>query len=192
MTPALHSDAQQKIFEVQAFCSAKYFCRQQLIAKYYTWTGDSIPQACGKCDNCVSCTKENAQTLQDAVDDVCEMMEVVRCLTAQHENITKDDVIDVFTKAKTKEMETKGYFTSKAYNRIYTRKVLRTKDLASQALSDLIASGFVKQICELKGQKKQMTCNTYILGVEENAQRSVQDRPWVYLIPCRQTQAKKK
>jgi len=184
VTPTPISDAQQKIFQVQSFCSAKYICRQQLIAKYYAWDGDSLPDKCGQCDNCVSHIEDDAQQLQDAVDDVCEMMEVIRCLTAQYENVTPKDIINVFTRAKTKDMDTKGYLTSEVYRRIYTRKVLVSKDFALQALNDLIASGFVKQICELKRQKEcQMTCSTYIIGVKESAENTVRNRSWVYLAP---------
>jgi hypothetical protein len=185
-------DAQQKIFEVQSFCSAKYFCRQQLIAKYYAWDGDSIPNGCGKCDNCVSCIADDAHQLQNAVDDVCEMMEVVRCLTAQHQNVTQQDLVDVFTHAKTRDMETKGYMTSEAYKRTYIRKVLVSKDLAHHALNDLIASGFIKQVCELKRQKEcHMTCNAYIIGVKENAENSIRNKSWVYLAPRRQRRTKR-
>jgi superfamily II DNA helicase RecQ len=182
---------QQKIFEVQTFCSTKYFCRQQLIAKHYAWDGDSTPETCGKCDNCVSCIEDNVQELPNAVDDVLEMMETVKCLTAHHENVTPKDVVDVFTHAKTIDMESKGYISSEAYKRTYVRKVLVSKDLALQALNDLIVCGLVKQVCELKRQKeRQMTCNTYIRGVVDNAVQSVRNRSWVYLAPCRQKRSK--
>jgi hypothetical protein len=185
-------DSQQKIFEVQYFCSRKYFCRQQQISAYYAWDGDAPVQDCGKCDNCVSRTAHNVQDLPDAINDIYELLEVIKSLTTQHACITPRDVIDVYTHAKTKELERKEYLTSEAYKRTYTRKVLVSKELASQALDDLVASGYVKQACTLKKQKeRQMTCSTYIQGVKENAEILVGSRSWVYRALSKQRRGRK-
>jgi hypothetical protein len=163
----------------------KYFCRQQQISAYYSWDGDAPAQACSRCDNCRSCL--DVQALPDAIDDVCELLEVTKSLTAEHPNVTPKDLIDVYTHARTKDMESKGYLTSEAYKRMYTRKVLVSKDLAMQALQDLVVFGYVKQTCMLRRQKeRQMICNTYIYGVEENAESLIRGKSWVYRAPRRQ------
>jgi hypothetical protein len=185
----LNLESQQKVFEVQLFCSAKYRCRQQQLADYYSWDGDPEAQPCGMCDNCVNRIKDDAQQLPDAVDDVCNMVMVIRSLTMHHENVTPKDVIDVYTHAKTKDMETKGYLTSEAYQHTYARKVLKTKELASLALDRLVADRLVKKECVLKGQneRQSVTCNSYIRGVAANVESLVRNRSWVYLAPRRKS-----
>jgi len=180
-------DSQQKIFAVQYYCSTKYFCRQQQISEYYSWDGDASAKACSKCDNCVNCIKNNVQDLPDATDDIYELLEVTKSLTAQHPYVTPKDVVDVFTHSKTGDMESKGYLTSEAYKREYTRKVLVSKELAFQALHDLVVSGYIKQACTLKKQKeRQMTCSTHIHGVRENAENFIGNKSWVYKAPRKQ------
>jgi hypothetical protein len=121
---------------------------------------------CGKCDSCISCIEHDIQDLPDAIEDITELLEVTKSFTAQHPCITPKDIIYVYTHAKTKDMENKGYLTSEAYKRIYNRKVLIAKELAFQALQDLVISGYVKQTCFLKKERK-MTCSTYIECVKE-------------------------
>ena len=118
--------------------------------------------------------RHNVQDLPDATDDVYKLLEVTKSLTSQYTNITPTDIINVYTHAKTKDMEYKGYLTSEAYKRVYTRKVLLSKELASQALQDLVVSGYVKQACTLKRVKeRQMVCSTYVHGVKDNAENFV-------------------
>ena len=148
---------------------------------------------CGVCDNCVNRIKDDAWQLPDAVDDVCEMTNIIKSLTIHHENVTPQDVIDVYTRAKTKDMEAKGYLTSEAYQRKYVQKALKTKELASFALDRLVADGLVKKECVLKKQKeRQLTCSTYIRGVAANVESIVRNRSWVYLAPRRKSKEGRK
>jgi hypothetical protein len=152
-TSTINPESQRNVFEVQYFCSTKYTCRQQQLANHYAWDGDPDAQPCGICDNCISCTRDDVQQLPDATDDVCEMVTVIRSLTTHYYNVTPKDAIDVFMHAKTKDIESKGYLASEAYQRTYIWKALKTKELASLALDRLIADGLVRKDCVLKRQK---------------------------------------
>jgi superfamily II DNA helicase RecQ len=99
----LNPQSHQKVFDVQHFCTTKCSCRQQQLADYYSWDGDLEAQPCGVCDNCVNRIKDDAQQLPDAVNDVCELVSVIQSLTTDYENVTPQDVIDVYTHAKTKD-----------------------------------------------------------------------------------------
>jgi hypothetical protein len=186
---AVNTQRQHKLFEVQHFCSTRYVCRQQQLANYYYWDGDPVVQPCGICDNCVDSMKDDAQQLPDAVDDVCELVTVIQSLTTSYENVTPQDVINVYTHAQTKDMEAKGYLTSEAYQRKYVRKVLKTKELASFALDRLVADRLVRKECVLT-KDRLLKCNTYIRGVSENVESLVRTRSWVYLAPRRKSRFK--
>jgi hypothetical protein len=133
--------------------------------------------------------KDDAQQLPDAVDDVCELVTVIQSLTTSYENVTPQDVINVYTHAQTKDMEAKGYLTSEAYQRKYVRKVLKTKELASFALDRLVADRLVRKECVLT-KDRLLKCNTYIRGVSENVESLVRTRSWVYLAPRRKSRFK--
>jgi hypothetical protein len=191
--PTINPESQQKVFEVQHFCATRYTCRQQQLANYYSWDKDPVTCPCSVCDNCVSSINDDAQQLPDAVDDVCEMVNVIQSLTTHHENVTPQDVINVYTHAKTKDMEAKGYFMSEAYKRPHDRKVLKTKELASLALDKLVAERLVRKECVLKKQKeRQLTCSAYIRGAAENVESLVRTKSWVYRVPRRKSKGKRK
>jgi superfamily II DNA helicase RecQ len=106
-----------KLFEVQYFCTAKYLCRQQIIAEHFSWDTDKSVDSCNKCDNCLSRISDNAQLLPDAQDDVIELIEVIKSLTTSEsdvQDISPMNVIDVYSHAKTTEMKKRGLIDSAA------------------------------------------------------------------------------
>ena len=173
-------DSQQKIFEVQYFCMTNYFCRQQLISGYYAWDGDPPSQVCGRCDNCTRCIEHNVQDLPDATDDVYELLEVTKSLTSQYTNITPTDIINVYTHAKTKDMEYKGYLTSEAYKRVYTRK---GSSVERTCITSTSRPGcFWLRQASLYSEKSKGTSG----GVQHLCSWCQRNRSWVYRAPRRQ------
>ena len=173
----------RKLFEVQYFCSAKYKCRQQMIAQHYSWNSDPPVDPCNTCDNCMNSLLHNVQNLPDAKNDVFELVEVIRSLTDHFSEITPQNVIDVYTHAKTKEMKEKRFTESAAYQRQYRRKVLSTKELVHAALDDLILLELVEQQTVLqRPNEHHLTCNMYIRGVKGDAKSTIERREWVYRV----------
>jgi hypothetical protein len=126
----------------------------------------------------------NVQELPDAKNDIIELVEVIKSLTHCFSQITPQNVIDVYTHAKTKEMKEKRFTESAAYQRQYQRKVLSTKELVQAALDDLILLELVEpQTVLQRPTEHHLTCNTYVRGVKDDAKSTIQSKEWVYRVP---------
>ncbi|PKB99265.1 ATP-dependent DNA helicase, partial [Rhizophagus irregularis] len=101
--------AASKIFEVFYYCISQYECRQQLIWKYQAWPDEEKPSVCERCDNCIK-RIANRPKLIDGKEEIMKLLEVVEFLT-QKEQVSPDDIIDVFRGGKTKRIKQKKWDT---------------------------------------------------------------------------------
>ncbi|PKY60210.1 hypothetical protein RhiirA4_430954, partial [Rhizophagus irregularis] len=105
--------AANKIFEVFYYCISQYECRQQLIWQYQAWPDENKPSVCNKCDNCIK-RIANKPKLLDGKDEIMKLLEVVEFLS-QEEQVSPDDVVDVFRGGKTARVKQKKWDTLPIY-----------------------------------------------------------------------------
>src|SRR5437763_3530852 len=139
-----------KIFEVFYYCNSQYECRQQLIWQYQAWLDEVKPPVCRKCNNCVN-RIANKPKLLDGKEEIIKLLEVVEYLTERNEQICPDDIVDVFRGGKTAKIKQKNWDTLPVYP-TEKRKILKTKELAQFALTDLVVRGLVQEKIILRKQ----------------------------------------
>ncbi|CAB4396109.1 unnamed protein product [Rhizophagus irregularis] len=95
------SDTKHKIREVLFYCSTVYQCRKQAISNYFAWPGDPVPQ---ECDNCIRRVTDNPVYI-DVQSDVLKMLEIINVTTKMHQQITRNNIVDVFRQSQAKEVK---------------------------------------------------------------------------------------
>jgi superfamily II DNA helicase RecQ len=174
--------AASKIFEVFYYCISQYECRQQLIWKYQVWPDEEKPSVCEKCDNCIK-RIANRPKLIDGREEIMKLLEVVEFLT-QEEQVSPDDIIDVFKGGKTKRIKQKKWDTLSVFP-TEKRKVLKTKELVQFALADLVVRGLVQEKIILRKQFEggtSLSSSIVIIGVVRGAQANANMQTWHYYV----------
>ncbi|RIA78830.1 hypothetical protein C1645_842247 [Glomus cerebriforme] len=113
------------------------------IWKYQGWPDEEKPPVCEKCDNCIKRTA-NRLKLIDGKEEIIKLLEVVEFPT-QEEQVSLDDVVDVFRGGKTMRIKQKKWDTLPVFP-MEKRKVLKTKELVQFALADLVVRNIAKTI----------------------------------------------
>ncbi|CAI2186131.1 14462_t:CDS:2 [Funneliformis geosporum] len=81
----------------------------------------SKPPICEKCDNCIK-RIANKPKLFDGKEKIMKLLEAIEFLTQKEQQISPDDIVDIFRGGKT---------------------VLKTKELVQFALADLVVHSLV-------------------------------------------------
>ncbi|CAG8587845.1 3309_t:CDS:2 [Dentiscutata heterogama] len=105
------------------FCINTYQCHLQIVAQAYAWPGKPTPVVCKRCDNCLRHSQDKPE-LQNAFNEIKEILDIVEMLCANFtKKIRPADVVDIFCHP---------IKSSKP-------KILKNSDLATLALTDLVA-----------------------------------------------------
>ncbi|RIB09679.1 hypothetical protein C2G38_2267158 [Gigaspora rosea] len=186
---------QKELFNVIAFCTTQYDCRQRFLCKYLWPELLSSYDECNNCDNCQKRNKENPQ-LTDAFSEILEILEVVEALTKNSLiEVSPDNIVDVFSRSNTDKIRKNKYNELTLQRdskevKLYEEKlptILILKETARIALNDLVCKNLVKQ--EIWLQKSKMTqylsCSTVVVEISENAKENAKKECWEYWIYSR-------
>ncbi|UZO18211.1 uncharacterized protein OCT59_009531 [Rhizophagus irregularis] len=171
-----------KIFEVFYYCISQYECHQQLIWKYQAWPDEEKPSVCERCDNCIK-RIANRPKLIDGKEEIMKLLEVVEFLT-QEEQVSPDDIIDVFRGGKTKRIKQKKWDTLSIFP-TEKRKVLKTKELVQFALAELVVRGLVQEKIILRKPFEggtSLSSSIVVIGVVRDAQANANMQTWHYYV----------
>ena len=164
-----------------------YICRHYLLCNYYAWPGDSIPQSCNDCDNCLRRLKDHP-ILCDISDDVDRMLEVVEAVTDflnnQQKEASRQDVVHVFCQAKNKSVKEKGLSELQIYKSNLPQKIKKQDD-ALHLLDWLIIEELVIREIVLRESNtnlSNLSCNLIIYGLKDGAVVEAKSRGWNYLL----------
>ncbi|RGB24504.1 P-loop containing nucleoside triphosphate hydrolase protein [Rhizophagus diaphanus] len=174
--------AANKIFEVFYYCISQYECCQQLIWQYQAWPDENKPSVCNKCDNCIK-RIANKLKLLDGKEEIMKLLEVVEFLL-QEEQVSPDDVVDVFRGGKTARVKQKKWDTLPIYPS-EKRKVLKTKELVQFALADLVVRGLVLEKIILRKPFEggtSLSSSIVIAGVMQGVQANANMQTWNYFV----------
>ncbi|RHZ67401.1 hypothetical protein Glove_301g3 [Diversispora epigaea] len=166
------------------YCNSQYECCQQLIWKYQAWPNEESPPICEKCDNCVNRIAKKPKLI-DGKEEIIKLLEVVEFLTQQRdEQIGLDDIIDVFRGGKTAKVKQKKWDTLPVYP-TEKRKVLKTKELVSFALLDLVVRGLVQEKIILRRPNEGnlgLSSSIIVVGIVQGVQANVNMHTWQYFV----------
>ena len=175
--------ATNKIFEVFYYCNSHYECRQQLIWQYQAWPGETKLPICEKCDNCIR-RIANKPKLLDGKEEIIKLLEVVEFLTQKEQQISPDDIVDVFRDGKTARIKQKKWDTLPVYP-TEKRKVLKTKKLVQFALVDLVVRGLVQEKIILRSLSEGsigLSSSIIVIGIVSGAQANANMQTWNYFV----------
>jgi hypothetical protein len=113
-----------------------------------------------------------------------KLLEVVEFLTQEEEQISPDDVVDVFRGGKTMKIKQKRWDVLPVYP-TEKRKVLKTKELVQFALADLVVRGLVQEKIILRKQFEggtSLSSSIVIAGVAQGAQANANMQTWNYFV----------
>ncbi|CAG8684064.1 19507_t:CDS:2, partial [Rhizophagus irregularis] len=145
------SDTKHKIREVLFYCSTVYQCRKQAISNYFAWPGDPVPQECTLCDNCIRRVTDNPVYI-DVQSDVLKMLEIINVTTKMHQQITRNNIVDVFRRSQAKEVKSQFEDALLLLDDLILRKIVE-KDI-------ILNRSSTGQTC---------TCSVFIFGLAEDA-----------------------
>ncbi|RIA85085.1 hypothetical protein C1645_831336 [Glomus cerebriforme] len=95
-------------------------------AMHIIFFNENKPPVCNKCDNCIK-RIANKLKLLDGKEEIMKLLEVIEFLT-QEEQISPEDVVDIFKGGKMMKIKQKKWDTLPVYP-TEKRKVLKTKEL---------------------------------------------------------------
>uniref|UniRef100_U9TPM2 DNA 3'-5' helicase n=1 Tax=Rhizophagus irregularis (strain DAOM 181602 / DAOM 197198 / MUCL 43194) TaxID=747089 RepID=U9TPM2_RHIID len=136
------SEAKHKIREVLFYCSSIYQCRKKAIVDYFAWPENLASRECNICDNCL-CRASDNPVWVDIRADVKKMLEIIKAITSERQQIIRNNVIDVFHQFQAKEIKNK-FREMPVYLEKFSRK-LKTKEDAFLLLDDLVLRDLVKE-----------------------------------------------
>src|SRR5205814_2689759 len=122
--------------------------------------------------------------LLDGKEEIIKLLEVVEYLTERNEQICPDDIVDVFRGGKTAKIKQKNWDTLPVYP-TEKRKILKTKELAQFALTDLVVRGLVQEDIILRKPfegSKGLSSSIVVTGVISGAQASANMQTWPYFV----------
>lgn len=135
------------------------------------------------CNNCVKRITDKPKLL-DGKEEIMKLLEVVEYLTQETgEQISPEDIIDVFRGGKTAKIKQKNWDTLHVYP-TEERRVLKTKELVQFALTDLVVRGLVQEeiILRKPSENRGLSSSIVVIGVVPGAQASVNMQTWHYFV----------
>lgn len=158
-----------------------YQCCKQILVNYFAWPGDPTPEVCMVCDNCVRRIADNP-VFVDVKLDMQKMLKVIDEITKVKQQVTRNDVVDVFRQSQAKDIKNQfGHLP--IYQEKFSR-ILRTKEDALLLLDDLVLRKLVEEDIiltkSLSGQT--FTCSIFIFGIAEDALAKANNQNWIYLV----------
>ncbi|RHZ43628.1 hypothetical protein Glove_960g2 [Diversispora epigaea] len=175
------SKAKQKIWEVLFYCSSIYQCRKKIIIDYFAWPEDSSSNECNICDNCLR--RINDKPVQiDVQTDVKKILEIVETVTSQKQQITRNNIIDIFRQSQAKEVKNQ-FGELPVYLEKFSRKT-KTKEDAFLLLDDMILRDLIKEniILTKLASTQTLICSVFILGITDEAITKTYIENWKYFI----------
>ena len=174
----------EKIFEVVHFCEEQYICREYMLAKYFSWNGDTLNPPCGHCNNCLRVQNESVHRV-DVKSDAIRMIEVVEeVMNKLHESnkiTTPKDVVQVYCNLKCDNEE----LTSLKIYGEKQKKLVQTKADALHLLDLLIIREMVKVMINLYRPNPNgnvLQTNIHIVGIVEGGSALIMVENWeIYL-----------
>ncbi|RHZ48037.1 hypothetical protein Glove_562g38 [Diversispora epigaea] len=140
---------------------------------FEAWSNEVSPPVCEKCDNCINKITKKPKLL-DGKEEIIKLLEVVKFLTQERsKQISPDDIIDVFGGGKTAKVKQKKWDTLPVYP-TEKRKVLKTKELISFTLLDLVVRGLVQEKIILRRPNEGnlgLSSSIIIVGVVNGASK---------------------
>ncbi|RHZ66987.1 hypothetical protein Glove_303g7 [Diversispora epigaea] len=175
------SEAKTKIREVLFYCSTIYQCRKQKIINYFAWPENSPSRECNVCDNCIRRITDNP-VYTDVRLDMEKMLEIIDKITKTEQQITRNNVIDVFRQSQVKDVKNR-FGSLVVYQEKFTRK-LKTNEDAFLLLDDLILRKLVKEdiILNRSSTGQTYSCSIFIFDLAEGALKKAKMQNWNYLI----------
>ena len=175
------SEAKCKIREVLFYCSSIYQCRKKAIVDYFAWTGDLASRECNVCDNCLRRASDNPAWV-DIRTDVEKILEIIKIITSERQQITRNNVVDVFRQSQAKDVKNK-FGELPIYLEKFSRK-LKSKEDAFLLLDDLVLRNLVEEdiILTRSPTAQTFTCSIFIIGITDKAIAKANTEVWQYLI----------
>ena len=175
------SEAKRKIWEVLFYCSSIYQYRKKAIIDYFAWPGDLASRECNLCDNCLRRASDNPVWV-DIRTDVKKMLEIIKIITSEKQQITRNNVVDVFHQSQAKDVKNK-FGELPVYLEKFSRK-LKTKEDAFLLLDDLVLYDLVEEdiILTRSPTAQTFTCSIFIIGIADGAIAKANAEVWRYLI----------
>ena len=163
------------------YCSSIYQCRKKAIFDYFAWQGDSESKECGICDNCYRRAADNSIWV-DIRTDVAKILEIVKIITSERQQITRNDVVDVFRQSQAKSVKNK-FGKLPIYLEKFLR-ILKTKEDAFLLLDDLVLRDLVEEdiVLTRSPTAQTFTCSIFIVSVANRAIAKASMEDWRYLI----------
>jgi superfamily II DNA helicase RecQ len=170
-----------KIMSMMLFADTVYKCRQQLAYQPFLWPDSPMIPECHNCDNC----REREKDIPNMCDVTAEALRLVKIVKAllhhvvTQDNITRDDVVDVFYGNKNNNVVNKDLMQVSEYPSTRPQTKLRPKKMCLYLLDSLIDKGIIIQAIDLQRIRPESSILTYsckIIGVCENAEAFVSSK----------------
>ncbi|CAB4426068.1 unnamed protein product [Rhizophagus irregularis] len=110
------------------------------------------------------------------------MLEIIKIITSERQQITRNNVVDVFRQSQAKDVKNK-FGELPIYLEKFSRK-LKTKEDAFLLLDDLVLRDLVEEdiILTRSPTAQTFTCSVFILGITDGAIAKTITEDWRYLI----------
>ena len=111
-----------------------------------------------------------------------KMLEIIKIITSEKQQITRNNVVDVFRQSQAKDVKNK-FGELPVYLEKFSRK-LKTKEDAFLLLDDLVLHDLVEEdiILTRSPTAQTFTCSIFIIGIADGAIAKANAEVWRYLI----------